>query len=274
MPVRAIYANRRNAIFGWTALVIALCLAILFVLQTPAPGGATYDEKVLLAFNAGWARLPLETFQSVLLDNSLPELVLVGSIVLAWNTRRIGMFDRDGLRRRVLLAILALEPTYAIARVIQYLGHRPRPHDVLHLAPLAESHRWAVMSHAFTGFSSYPSDHAALSAIAAVIAFSIGRRCGWFFAIFGLYASAYRIAFGFHWPSDIVAGILIGTCVGATALLARPYLHRTFVRVLVAFRRYPAVSSVFAVLFLSEFGGGFSRLQNIFHELGYGRFFH
>lgn len=273
-PFRRISVIDRPAIVGWTALVIMLGSMILAALQLSAPSGATYDEVVLLALNAAWAHLPLETLQWVLLNENLPELVLVGGLVAAWNARRVGSLDRGVLRRRVLLTVLAFVPTYAITRFVQHLGHQPRPNTFAKLVPLADPVSWAGMAHNFTGFSSFPSDHAALSAIAAVMAFSIGRGYGWFFTLFGVYVSVFRIAFGFHWPSDVVGGVLVGTIVGSAALLARPVLRRFLGRVVVAFDEHPAIAAVLAVLFLSEFGTGFARLQGISYGLGHGRLFH
>lgn len=264
----------RPAIVGWAASVIALCFALLGVLQMTAPSGSSYDEVVLLALNAAWARLPLETLQWVLLNENLPEMVLVGGLVGAWSARRIGDHDRGVVRRRVLLTVLAFVPTYAIARFVQHSGHHPRPSSFAKLVPLADPVTWAGMAHNFTGFSSFPSDHAALSAIAAVMAFSLGRGYGWFFTVFGLYVSFFRVAFGFHWPSDVVGGVIVGTSVASAALLARPLLRRFLGRTVVAFRRYPAVAGVLGVVFLSELGTGFTRLAATIYLLGHGRLFH
>jgi len=212
--------------------------------------------------------------QGAILTQDLSELVLVVGLVLAWNTRRIGALPTPALRRRVLLTVLAFVPTYGLARIIQHLNGNPRPINVVPLQPLADAKTWAGLQHGFTGSGSFPSDHAALSAIIAVMAFSIGRRYGWFFTIFGLYESLYRVAFGFHWPSDIVGGMLIGTCVATVALLSRPYLRPPLTRVLALLRRYPAIGGAVTIAFLVDFGNGFLRLQTVTHILVHGNLFH
>lgn len=264
----------RLAIFKPAVIVIGLCLLAFIALKATAASGVSYDEVVLHATNVAWAGMPFGAVQRVLMENDLPELILVFALVCAWSAPRLGSLDRTVLRRRVLLAVLAFEPTYALTRFIQAHGSEPRPASIVALVPLFGPVNWQRSADTFQGYSSFPSDHAALSAIAAVVAFSIGRRYGWFFVALGLYVNAYRIAYGLHWPSDVVGGILIGTCVAAGLLLVRPWLRRPFNSVLATFDRYPAVATGVAVLFLSEFGHGFGRVQAVLHGLGHGRLFH
>lgn len=264
----------RFAIALPAAIVLGLCLAAYAALKSLAPSGLSYDEVVLHAANVAWAGMPLGYVQRVLMENDLPELVLVFALVCAWSATHVGELDRMALRRRVLLAVVAFEPTYALTRFVQAHGSEPRPASVVTLMPLFGPVNWQRSADTFQGYSSFPSDHAALSAIAAVVAFSIDRRYGWFFTILGLYVNAYRIAYGLHWPSDVVGGIFIGTAVAATLLLVRPWLRRPFNAVLAVFGRHPAIATGCAVLFLSEFGHGFGRVSAVVHALGHGRLFH
>jgi undecaprenyl-diphosphatase len=103
--------------------------------------------------------------------------------------------------------------------VISHLWERPRPYA---------THR--ALTHLLSAPSpdpSFPSDHAAAAfAIAfAVLAFS--RRGGALFGVAATLIALSRIALGLHYPSDVLAGMLVGW---AAALLVtrsgRPWISR------------------------------------------------
>ena len=87
-------------------------------------------------------------------------------------------------------------------QVISHLWERPRPF-VTHQA-------FTHLLSAPSPDSSFPSDHAAVAfAIAfAVLAFS--RRAGILFLAAATLISLSRIALGLHYPSDVLAGMLVG----------------------------------------------------------------
>ena len=107
-------------------------------------------------------------------------------------------------------------------QVISHLWERPRPFT---------SH--AAMTHLLSAPSpdpSFPSDHAAVAfAIAfAVLAFS--RRAGVGFLVAATLIGLSRIALGMHYPSDVIAGAVVGW---AAALLVTT-LGRVWIERLVA----------------------------------------
>lgn len=266
--------ENRGAIAAYAACVISLCSVGLAALRTPSASGPTYDDVLLHAINAGFAHLPLLGFQRILFQADLAEVVLVAGVVALWNSRHIGTLENDALRRRVVLTMAAFIPTYAISRILQHLGHRPRPIGSVSLVPLADPNSWSALQQGLSHWGSFPSDHAGLLTIAAVIAFSLAWRLGLIVTAFGTYVCLYRVAFGFHWPSDILAGVLIGTLVACAALLSEPLLIKRFDRVLAAFGDHPATANTLAVIFLGEFAVGFARLARLLSELGHGRLFH
>ena len=116
-------------------------------------------------------------------------------------------------------ALIAAAVALAVNQVITHLWDRPRP--------FTEHPGLTHVLGARTTDPSFPSDHAAAAfAIAfAVLAFS--RRAGIAFLVGAALIGLSRIALGMHYPSDVLAGALVG--FGAATLvttLGRPSVVR------------------------------------------------
>lgn len=104
-------------------------------------------------------------------------------------------------------------------QVISHLWDRPRPFTT-----------HAAMTHLLSAPSpdpSFPSDHAAVAfAIAfAVLAFS--RRAGVGFVVAAILIGVSRIALGLHYPSDVIAGVVVGWAAALfVTTLGTPWIGR------------------------------------------------
>ena len=93
--------------------------------------------------------------------------------------------------------------------MIANLWDRPRPFTT-----------HAALTHvlsARTTDPSFPSDHAAAAFAIAFAVFAFSRRGGALFLAAATLIALLRIALGMHYPSDVVAGMLVG--LGAAALV-------------------------------------------------------
>ncbi len=132
-------------------------------------------------------------------------------VLLWWFWFQTG--DRVKNRLFVIESVLAALAAMAMSRLIQNLGlERPRPRydDSLNFVrPFGGS------DDALHNWSSFPSDHTALVFALAMPLFVHHRRLGiaallWSTVLVGL----PRVYIGYHYPSDIIAGAVIGAGCG------------------------------------------------------------
>jgi len=174
------------------------------------------DSTIFLALNS-WVGSSW-TVDYILLT-VLGSSLLKGGVLVAllwWSWERSGAERNASTVVRTLGGALV---AVAIARAMQNLmPMRPRP---LHDPELAE--RGFLLAHnlpsdILSEWSSFPSDHAVLSFAMAMAVFAAHRGLGVFaFAWALLVSSLPRVYFGLHYPSDILAGAIIGIGIMALA---------------------------------------------------------
>ena len=162
-------------------------------------------ERWVVAHRIGW------------LDWLFVGLSRIGSSGLVWIA--IGLVFALH-RRRPETAVLVTGAAFAgilESSLLKAIIGRARPHDDP-LVALPHTH-------------SFPSGHAASSFAAATVLARLEPRFRVWFFLLAAAIAASRVYLGVHWPSDVLAGALLGT---ATALLllagvrrARPRAPRT-----------------------------------------------
>lgn len=114
-------------------------------------------------------------------------------VIIFWKKWKI-------ISQSFLAAILA---RWGIVELIRFLWPRPRPfidNKVNLLFPYIEP--------------SFPSGHAALTFALATVVYRYNKKAGVLFFIAGFLISISRVFVGIHWPSDILAGALVGIFSG------------------------------------------------------------
>ena len=99
-------------------------------------------------------------------------------------------------------ALVAAAVAMLANQVISHLWDRPRPYAT-----------HAALTHVLSARStdpSFPSDHAAAAFAIAFAVFAFSRRAGALFLAAATLIALSRIALGMHYPSDVVAGMLVG----------------------------------------------------------------
>jgi len=124
----------------------------------------------------------------------------------------------DGLWHRMAALMAAGAVGLAlVVLVIKFTIKRRRPEG-----------KWGAI-YRNTDPHSFPSGHAARTALLAVIALAIGPL--WFGLLLAIWAplvSLARVWMGVHYLSDVVVGILLGVLAGVVVLQLTPWLTVTF----------------------------------------------
>lgn len=128
-----------------------------------------------------------------------------------WHARRAG-----ATTSLIALAVpFVVLVAYAVNTGLKLLVREDRPCQSLHVTPLEACPA--------PGDWSFPSNHAAIAAAAAVALLFVSRRLGAVAVVAACAMATSRVWVGAHYPHDVVAGVAVGAVV---ALLAMTALRR------------------------------------------------
>lgn len=121
--------------------------------------------------------------------------------------------------KMVLEAIVAAVVTrFILTDFIRWLWFRPRPFVALHFPPLINQSPLEA---------SFPSGHASFFFALSTIVFYYNKKAGSLFYIGSFLIVIARVFVGIHWPSDVLAGALLGILMGYILnMLFRKHAHK------------------------------------------------
>ena len=129
-------------------------------------------------------------------------------MVLAWwRARRVG----SGAALVALAVPLVVVVGYAVNSGLKLLVREDRPCQSLHVTTLEACPA--------PGDWSFPSNHAAIAAAAAVALFFVSRRIGYVALVAAAAMAASRVWVGAHYPHDVATGFVVGALVAAVTVI-------------------------------------------------------
>lgn len=171
----------------------------------------------------------------ILATNSEFKGYVVAAVLLwLWFQKGPGMETR---RKKLLALLLGCLAAVLAGRLLQLgLPHVPRPKNDPGLGFVLPH---GVEAEALAGWNAFPSDHATLFFGAAAGLWWVSRRWGTFVLVYiFLVVGIGRIYIGYHYPSDILGGGLLGGLV-AMGFVKTPCLERVTQPLLDCGRRFP-----------------------------------
>jgi len=221
-----------------------------------------FDARILLWLNHPVANHPWLFRVALLLTDKLGDAATLATIAWLWFWReRAGASDvpmsRAESRARVIIFAAAGMAAYVTARLIAFAVNADRP-----FATFLPVHGIPGAFDGLRTFGSFPSDHAALLGALPVALLYWNRRAAWIWTGIAALLVVARVAVGFHYPSDMLAGAAIGalfTIVAMwlfdhAAIIRRPvlWIARLFERPPVNYLLY-ALGALAVVEFLMHF---------------------
>ena len=171
-------------------------------------------------------------------------------------------FRQDKAQTRTRETLILTIPAVVLALVLNrtistLLPFRARPMYALGANP--PSFTWV---YDLENWSSFPSDNATyLFAIAACL-WLVSRPWGTFFGAFSAFAVLGRVYLGIHYPSDILAGALLG--VASALIVNHAVMHRRLAAPLLAFEpRTPSYFYGVLLFVLAEVVTGFQNTRRV-----------
>ncbi|MFG3146366.1 phosphatase PAP2 family protein [Streptomyces sp. M41(2017)] len=146
-----------------------------------------------------------------------------------WGARRVS----PTAALRALAVPLVVVLAFGIDMVLKSLVREDRPCRGLKVSTLEACPA--------PGDWSFPSNHAAIAAAAAVALLFVGRRLGALAVAAACAMAAARVWVGVHYPHDAVAGLLVGSLVALLAMYALRWLPDSLAPRVTATRLRPLV---------------------------------
>lgn len=177
-----------------------------------------FDLRTIHCINHFSQRWP---FADEAIDVISSNMLFTGTIFMAvlwwaWFRRNRKGEDREVVIAGLVLSAAAIFAARALALLLPFRA-RPLWTPSLHFIPPSGVNQTELIR-----WSSFPSDHAAMTFALCTTIFFLSRRLGILAFLYAAFVvNLPRVYLGFHFPTDIIAGAAIGIALASLTLNAR-----------------------------------------------------
>lgn len=155
-----------------------------------------------------------ENFKSDFCDKIMPIITSIGNKGFVWIVISIILFFQEKTRKYSYMMITSLLGSLIIGNIILKLTiRRPRPFDVFNYIELLIKKPLDF---------SFPSGHTMTAFACSFIIYSFNKKLGFISFVLALLIAYSRVYLFVHFPSDIIAGAIIGIIIA--------YLSKKFIQ--------------------------------------------
>jgi len=169
-----------------------------------------YDVKIFEAINGLTGQSRIADSAGIFFAEYFPYILGIFLLFFLFRPKQ----NKKENKYMVLVAMMAgLVARFVVKSVILLFYDRPRPY-----MDLSSTHKLISLS-PIENLQSFPSGHAIFFFALSTVVYSFNKRLGIFFIICSIIMSIARVFVGVHWPSDILAGAVLGMLVGVVIRL-------------------------------------------------------
>lgn len=223
-----------------------------------------FDTSVIHFIN-GFSResISFDYFIANIVENNFIKGAILVSILWFFWFQKSSQLNLN--RGRILIGIVASLIAIVLSRILTLLlpfSARPFTNPNLHFV-----RPYGMVPEGLETWSSFPSDHAILFFSLSTCIFLISKKAGVFAYIYTLLVICFpRVYFGYHYPSDIVGGAIIG--VALTLLMSINKISKPLIQILFKFSsKYTGLFYMLFFLLTYQMADLFEQGLKIFHYL-------
>lgn len=188
-----------------------------------------WDESAVLWLNHLIALKPQYFHAALFLSDVIPWILASAILVALWFARgeqQAEQWDEEDEvyrhRLAVLTTLIGAVLAFAAARPLAFWTARPVPLTWMPLQAPIDPTVWARVVEVFRQqHGAFPSDHAAFWGALTAGVWLVSRRWSGVVFLGVVFFSALRVALGYHYPTDMVAGFALGMMGQAIAFALR-----------------------------------------------------
>ncbi len=232
------------------------------------------DVSVLHYFNHLIGSSPELFYAALNLSDRLPWLLYALALCAMWFSGTPGLLPErpNGLLRHhardiTIMTCMVMPVLFIISRIIQKVveSSRPMQQDGLLEIPIPPK-IWYDITGSFHMQGSFPSDHAVVFFLLATVVFSLNRWWGLLALLLATFFGLLRVALGFHWPSDVLAGAALGSFAGLLVVLGSRWADSLFIRW--SRKQWSWWLAPLMFLFLYDCSYKFTHVMSLIHQQG------